>query len=96
MEAPTLVQLTTVGGVAIAVALLSELIWRTTAAPDATVERFGPIIAFGLGIVLAVGAGLVLGAGRADIVQFGINGAFAGLSAMGVHDLVTSKGGVTA
>lgn len=94
MDGLTVAQLTTVAGIGIATALLSELIWRTTNAPAATIARFGPIVAVGLGIVLAVVAGFALGQGRLDLFQDGINGVVGGLSAMGLHDLTTSKAGV--
>lgn len=95
MEGLTVEQLTTVAGIATATALLSELIWRTTASAAATVSRFGPVVAVGLGIVLATGAGILLGQGHLDIAQDGINGVVGGLAAMGIHDLATSKAGVT-
>lgn len=94
MEGLTVVQLTTVAGIGIATSLLSELVWRTTQSANATVERFGPVVAVGLGIVLAVGAGVLLGQGQLDLVQSGINGVVGGLAAMGIHDLATSKAGV--
>lgn len=94
MDGLTVEQLTTVAGIGIATALLSELIWRTTAASAATMSRFGPVVAVGLGIILAIGSGVVLGAGRVDLVQFAINGVIGGLSAMGIHDLTTSKAGI--
>jgi hypothetical protein len=93
MEGLTIEQLTTVGGISIVTALLSELFWRTAKATEEAVNRFGPVLAFGGGIVIAIGAGLTLGQGQLDVIQSGINGALGGLAAMGIHDLTTSKAG---
>jgi hypothetical protein len=95
MDSLTIAQLTTVAGIGIATTLLSEVVWRTSAASDATVKRFGPLLAMGLGLVIATGAGLVLGQGRLDLAQDAINGIVGGLASMGLYDLATSKAGVS-
>ena len=109
MDGPTIAQLTTVAGLTTATWLLSELWWRTVLIDDAdpaarkipglTKEfktRFGPILAVVFGVVVGIGAGSLLGQGRLDIWQAAVNGVFGGLSAMGVQNLVSSRGGITA
>lgn len=91
----TIAQLTTVGGIAIAVALIEEVIWRTTAAPAGTTQRFGPILAVGLGIAVGLVAGLLLSQGRLDLAQDVVNGIIGGATAVGLNDVVKSGAGLT-
>jgi len=95
MEAITIEQLTTVGGISIAATLISQLFWMTIAAAPAAKARFGPIFAVACGLVLSVIAGLTLGQGRLDLFQDGINGVLGGLAAIGIYDVTTSKAGLT-
>lgn len=90
-EGLTLLQLTTVAGIASGTTLLSELLWRTAAASDAIKERFGPIVAVAIGVVLAIVASLLLGFGGTDLAQAIVNGVVGGLTAIGIHDVLSSR-----
>jgi len=94
MEALTIVQLTTVAGIAGFTTLVSELIWRTVATTAAVRDRFGPLVAVVIGVGAGIGAALLLGQVQLDLAQSALNGIVGGLTAMGVHDLVSSKAGV--
>lgn len=91
MDAPTLQSLTTVAGAAILVAVLMQLFLNAAKLASDVQDRFGPIIAVVLGIVVVEVATftIVTGASKADIVQGAINGVFAGLASMGIHNVVT-------
>lgn len=91
MDAPTIQALTTVGGAAILVAVLVQLYLNVAQLAPGTQDRFGPVIAVVLGIVIVeiATATVVTGAGRADFAQGAVNGIFAGLASMGIHNVVT-------
>ena len=94
MEALTLAQLTTVAGLTTAATLLSELFWRTANVSPATKDRFGPLVAVLIGVGCGIIAGALLGQTRVDLAQTVLNGVMGGLAAMGVHDLLSSRGGL--
>lgn len=95
VEGITAAQLTTVGGIAIVVTLIDQLIWTTTGATDAIKARFGPIVGVVTGIVIGVIAGIVLSQTAQDLFQSGLNGLLGGFAALGLYDTVTSKAGLT-
>ena len=96
MDGITIAQLTTVAGLTTACTLLSFLFWKTANPPEATQDRFGPIVAVMIGVIVALGAGFLLDQAKLDLAQDVVNGIVAGLASMGVYDLVKSKAGVTA
>lgn len=81
---------TSVAGLAALVAIVEEVIVRAAGAGFDT-DRFGPLLALGLGIVAAVAGqvavGIVSGAGVVGAIVTGI---LAGSAAMAGHDTVTS------
>jgi uncharacterized membrane protein len=82
MEAPTIEQLTTVAGVTIAVVAILAVLMPTEQA-----NRFGPLLAVGVGIVIAIVATwtIVDGPTKQHFLSAVINGLFAGLAAVGTH-----------
>ena len=97
---PQAAALLTVAGLAPIVSMLSQLIWRTAGhdgAGDAVRDRFGPIVAVGVAVVLAEVALWVtasIGVTRLDIFQAALTGGVAGLAAIGIHDLTTTRAGI--
>ena len=88
MEAPTIEALTTVGGIALlVVAIQAVLMPALRLSPEAS-DRFGPLIAAGLGITVGVVAIMVLGIARPDtLLTAVIAGLFGGLQAIGIHQV---------
>lgn len=99
MDAPTLEALTTVAGAALLTSVLVWLLFQTIAAADALKARFGPVIAVVVGVIVVELATFTIIEGplKQDIGQGLINGIFAGLAAMGIHDFgkKTISGDVT-
>ena len=93
MDAPTLQSLVTVAGAASLVAVIIQLYFNMARPAPATQDRFGPILAVILGIIVVEVATftVVTGVGKADIVQGAINGLFAGLASMGLHNVITKS-----
>lgn len=90
MDAPTIQALTTVAGAAILVAVLVQVFMQTAQPDGPTADRYGPILAIITGIVVVVTATWVIGgATRLDAAQAVVNGIFAGLASMGIHNVVT-------
>lgn len=90
MEAPTLEVALTLGGcTAITVAIMAILLPALSLTTEAS-NRFGPLLAVGIAEVVAFGATflVITGVGRADIGSAIIVGLFAGLSAIGTHQVV--------
>ena len=81
--------LLTIGGAAVLVSLLVEVIKRTWQWTDAVVDRFAPIVSLGIGIVVVVVATLSTGG---DILQGLLTGLFAGFTACGLYDGARSAG----
>lgn len=97
MDDPTIAQLATVSGNAAITFLIGQVLWRTLSAAPATQDRFGPIVAVGTGIVLALAASVVdltPALQRSDVLQSALVGLVSGTSAIGIHDLVKTRGGV--
>jgi len=93
LDTPTLASLTTVAGAAILVSVLLQFaVLPVLNLSPATRDRFGPLIAIVVGVIVVEIATLtvVTGATRQDVGQGLLNGIFAGLAAIGIHD-VTSK-----
>lgn len=90
MDGLTIAAFTTVAGVASATTLASELFWHTAAVAASVKDRFGPIVAVGIGVVLGIFAGVLLGGGTMDIAQDVVNGFVGGLTAIGIHDTILS------
>lgn len=96
LSVPTLTGLTTVGGAAILVNIIVQLLKTTANLSDALMARFGELIAIVTGIVVVVVASLVVAPlGAAGIVQDVLTGIFAGLTAIGIYNTVTSQTGST-
>src|SRR3990167_5255534 len=96
---PDVAQLLTVAGLAPIVALVSQLVWRTlghNASGDQLQDRFGPIVAVGIGVMLAV-IGLtvtsIAGVTRLDFAEAALTGLVGGLTAIGLHDVWTTRAG---
>jgi hypothetical protein len=84
--------LVTVGGAAVAVAIIVQIIVSAAQWTAATKDRFGPMLACITGVVVVEVASVGLGVGtRQDIVQGLFTGLFAGASAMGIHDLISGS-----
>ena len=93
MDAPTLQALTTVAGATVLTAVIVQLILPLFSFAPATQDRVGPLIAVAIGILVVLVATftVVSGVGKADVVQGVVNGIFAGLAAIGVHNVVTKS-----
>ena len=91
MDAPTVAALLTVAGAAVAVALIVQLLLNTLQLAPATQDRFGPLIAVIVGVLIVEAATFTVGVGTTgtDIFQGAINGVFAGLASMGIHNIWT-------
>lgn len=90
MPAPTLEMLTTVAGAALLTAVLMQYVVLALLNPTPPArDRFGPLLAILTGIVVVELATftVVTGATRLDFGQGLVNGIFAGLAAMGLHDV---------
>jgi uncharacterized membrane protein len=75
--------LLTIGGAAVLVSLIVEVIKRTWQWTDETVDRFAPIVSIALGVVVVTVATLSQGG---DILQGGLTGILAGCMACGLYD----------
>ncbi len=89
LTAPTVQALTTVAGAAVLVAVLL-FVGVKAAKPSADfMDRFGPLIAVGLGVLVVLFAEFVLKTtATEDLGQGVINGIFAGLTAAGGYDVI--------
>lgn len=86
---PTLTYVTTVAGCAAVTAIIVEVIIRAAGA-GFSVDRFGPLLALGIGILVAVLATAALGIGTSQTFgQAVLTGLLAGASAMGLHDIAS-------
>jgi uncharacterized YccA/Bax inhibitor family protein len=87
MEAPTIEQLTTVAGVTIAVVAILAVLMPILNLSTEQANRFGPLLAVGVGIVIAIVATwtIVDGPTKQHFLSAVINGLFAGLAAVGTH-----------
>lgn len=82
--------LLTIAGSAVIVTILVQVIKPALAWSDATVSRFGPLLAVALGVLVGTGAALYQGV---DVVQGVITGLLAGASSIGIYDTAkTVKG----
>lgn len=77
--------LTTIGGIAFIVTLLTEIILRAWSPTAAMKDRFGPLLALGIGVVLGVAGALSQGG---DVLTGVLLGVVAGGGGMGIHDTV--------
>lgn len=94
MEAPAIATLTTVAGAAILASVLIQFaILPLLNLSPATQDRFGPLLAIIVGIVIVELATftVVTGATKQDIGQGLVNGIFAGLAAIGIHNVTTKS-----
>ena len=91
MDAPTVQALTSVAGATLLTAAIVQLILNTAKLDDAVENRVGPLLAVGVGIVIVELATFTVMSGptRVDVFQGAVNGLFAGLASMGVHNLWT-------
>ena len=74
--------LATLGGVAIVVTILVEVIKRAAAMTEEAIARFGPLLAVVLGCAIAIGAAAYTGG---DLVAGALTGLLAGASASGIY-----------
>ena len=81
------------GGLALVIALIVELVKRTGDLPDATVKRFGGLFAVVTGIVLLLLAAWVLDAigTKQDVAQAVLTGFLSGIVAAWGYDLAGSQ-----
>lgn len=94
LEAPTVASLLTLAGNAAVVALLVTLIKRTADLTAAQVDRYGPAMAVGTGVVLAEIATLVTHAATIDanlVTQAALTGLVSGCLSSGLYDLVGDR-----
>lgn len=91
LDAPTIAALTTVAGGALLTAVVVQLLLNALAMSPATQDRIGPLIAVAVGIVIVELATFTVvdGPTKADVFQGAVNGIFAGLSSMGIHNVWT-------
>lgn len=82
--------LLTLVGNAVVVMLLVELAKRTLALTDEQIDRFGPLMAIGSGIVLALAAAFYLGRPLADAIMLGF---ISGVVASGLYAAVGEQVG---
>ncbi len=89
-------QAVTFGGASIIVGILVEVIKRLFGWDDATVKRFGPVVAIIVGVVLVEVLLFAQGSlGDSSAIAAGaITGLLAGAAASGLYDAATSKAGV--
>lgn len=85
LEAPTIGSLLTLTGNAAVVSILVTVIKRTFQMTAAQVDRFGPILAIGCGILLALFAGLVTQQTGQNLAQSGLTGFISGAVSMGLY-----------
>ncbi len=91
----TVASLATVAGDAAVTAIIVQLVLNALQLPQATMDRVGPVLAVGVGILVALVATLSLGIATPDgIIQAVLTGLAAGTSAMGIHNLITKTGGL--
>ncbi len=81
--------LLTVGGASAVVTMCMSVLLGALAWPPATVDRFGPLLAVGMGLVLVTLAALVVGAA---IPQAFLTGLLAGCASQGIHQVVKAVG----
>lgn len=94
LEAPTVASLLTLAGNAAVVALVVTLIKRTMALTAAQVDRYGPVLAVGTGVVLAELATIVTNAasfGAKDVTQAALTGLVSGCLSSGLYDLAGDR-----
>jgi len=75
-------ELLTLGGAAIVVTIMTEVIKRATALSEAQVTRFGPLLSVVLGVGVACAAAVTQ---SADIAAAVLTGLLAGASASGIY-----------
>jgi hypothetical protein len=75
-------ELLTLGGVAIVVTILTEVIKRALAMSDEAVARFGPLLSVVLGVAIGLGAAFYQ---AADLLSGVLTGLLAGASASGIY-----------
>jgi hypothetical protein len=85
--------LLTVGGASAVVTLCMSVLLGALAWPPATVDRFGPLLAVGVGLVLVTAAALVVGA---SVPQAVLTGLLAGCASQGIQQVVKAVGTTTA
>ena len=86
MSDPTVDSLLSVAGATPVVTIAVEAIKRAWAPSKAELQRFGPLVSIGVGLVLVGSAAVAVGA---SIPQALLTGLLAGAAAIGLHQLVT-------
>lgn len=87
MPVLTPADLTTLAGAAVLISILVQ-VWKNVAQPTvAFMQRFGEVIAIGLGIVIVELGSLATGA---DLIQGVLTGLFAGLSSIGLYHVTNA------
>jgi len=89
MDAVTVQALGSIAGVAIVVLAIVQVLKPALAWPQATQDRFMPLIAVLLGVVVGlVGTAVLGGLSGVSVAQALLNGLFGGLSAVGLYSTV--------
>jgi len=88
IEAPTVGMLGTVAGLSLIVTIVTEVVLRAVNPTAAWKDRFGPILALGIGIAFSVAGALFTGA--PDVLTAVLLGVIVGGGGMGIHDTVDS------
>jgi hypothetical protein len=92
MTTATLSDLTTVMGIATVVTILTQIILNAANLSDDSSNRWGPLLAIGLGVVVAVGASFALGmTGGTDLSQAAYTGLIGGATAIALHGVATKS-----
>lgn len=85
---PTLEILLTIAGAAPVVVILNAVLLKALG-PTFDRDRFGPLLALGLGVIVVLAADFALGlTARSNIGQGLLTGVYAGASAIGLYDTI--------
>ena len=89
---PSLDGLLTMGGLSTFVLALTFVLRKALALTPAAMDRFGSLLAMGVGVVAALVATWALGlTGRVDLVQAVLLGIYAAWASSGLYDTITSQ-----
>lgn len=92
MTTATLADLTTVAGIATVVTILTQIILNAANLSDDASNRWGPLLAIGLGILVAVAAAFALGqTGGQELSQAAYTGLLGGATAIALHGVATKS-----
>jgi hypothetical protein len=79
-------EILTVGGAAVVVGILTEVLKRVWKPTDEQLDRFGPFLSLVVALVIVVPTGILNGQ---DVIQSALTAILAGATAAGLYDLTT-------